>query len=169
MLISSMSPQKNAWQIHSDHQQIQIISIVKSKEDCLKPRVLLQKNRDRRPAAQARLARRTQKPTCFAHLLTCSFSNRKNRRKDGGIYSLSILQAEASGIHDGRWFGGGRCRCCQDARHRLQGRFGTCVSISVSCCHSTKILPPHAPNPWWSSGDNSVFLGNQDAFGPQTV
>ena len=99
--------------------------------------------------------------------LACSFSNRKNRRKDGGIYSLSILQAEASGIHDGRWFGGGRCRCCQDARHRLQGRFGTCVSISVSCCHSTKILPPHAPNPWWSSGDNSVFLGNQDAIGPQ--
>jgi len=64
-----MSPQKNAWQIHSDHQQIQIISIVKSKEDCLKPRVLLQKNRDRRPAAQARLARRTQKPTCFTCLL----------------------------------------------------------------------------------------------------
>ena len=65
-----------------------------------------------------------------SHSLTCLliylFSNRKNRRKDGGIYSLSILQAEASGIHDGRWFGGGRCRCCQDARHRLQGRFGTC-------------------------------------------
>ena len=82
------------------------------------------------------------------HLLrTCSFSNRKNRRKDGGIYSLSILQAEASGIHDGRWFGGGRCRCCQDARHRLQGQFGTCFSILVSCCHSTKILPPHVQPP----------------------
>lgn len=86
------------------------------------------------------------KTHCFAHF-ACSFSNRKNRRKDGGIYSLSILQAEASGIHDGRWFGGGRCRCCQDARHRLQGRFGTCFSILVSCCHSTKILPPHVQPP----------------------
>ena len=135
------------WQIH--FQQIQIISIVKSKEVSQRKIFMVTNSQAPRRPAQGELCRpahQTRNPASrlLTALLSCSFSNRKNRRKDGGIYALSILQAEASGIHDGGRFGGGRCRCCQDARHRLQGRFGTCFSISVSCCHSTKILPPHA-------------------------
>ena len=64
-----------------------------------------------------------------------SFLQGENRRKDGGIYALSFHQAEANGIHDGGcWSGGRRCRCRQDARHWLQGRFGTFIFDSLSFC-----------------------------------
>ena len=32
-----------------------------------------------------------------------------------------------------------------------------------------KNSPATRSTPWWSSGDTSVFPGNQDAIGPQTV
>jgi len=47
-----MSPQKNAWQIHSDHQQIQIISKFKSKDLSETKSLIVKKSRS--PAGRHR-------------------------------------------------------------------------------------------------------------------
>ena len=82
----------------------------------------------------------------FSHLFISP--RRETGRKDGGIYALSFHQAEANGIHDGGcWSGGRRCRCRQDSRHWLQGRFGTFIFDSLSFCWRVdKNCPPeHYP------------------------